>query len=153
MLRLIKRVRVNIIVVNCIHKSNNGIINKGGHEFMKKRFVNNRRSYKAQEINLLRIILLFAGILTPLITYTWRYLDWSSASNIYMCWVMTALFFILLILSYTSVFVKSHFIFISFLMFTISSMSALYFTAINGFNYDYTLLFFFVVFATTMFIK
>jgi len=38
-------------------------------------------------------------------------------------------------------------------MFTISSMSALYFTAINGFNYDYTLLFFFVIFATTMFIS
>jgi len=59
---------------------------------MKNHFVNNRLSYKAHEINLLRIMLLFAGILSPLITYTWRYLDWSSVSNIYMCWSMTAFF-------------------------------------------------------------
>lgn len=119
---------------------------------MKNYFVN-KHPYRSYEINLLKIVFLIAGITSPLITYTWRYFNWDNASNVSLGWAMAVLFFTIVILSYTSHFFKRYFIFISFLMFMISSISALYFTTLSGFNYNYTLLFFFVIFATTMFIN
>lgn len=120
---------------------------------MNKNLINSRSQYKEEEIDLLRIIFLIVGIASPLITYKWKYFDLKISNSMFTGWALAALFFTIVILSYTNIFFKRHFIAISFLMFTITSMLILYFTAINRFNYDYTFLFFLVIFSTTLFIR
>jgi hypothetical protein len=108
---------------------------------------------KEQELNILRLIFCLAGIISPITTYIWIHFNKSNSCSEFMGWFMSVLFITLIFLSYNSINLKKYFFHISFIMFTLSSLSALYFSAVNNFNDEYTLLFFFVIFATTIFLE
>lgn len=109
-------------------------------------------SNKELEINILRLVFLLASIISPVITYLWAYFDASGKNSIYLGWLMALLFLGLLILSYISSMIKKRFFLISFIMFDLACVSSLYHAALNGFDNGYTLLFYLVIFSTTLFI-
>lgn len=109
--------------------------------------------FKEQELNILRIVFFIGGIISPIVSYLWACFDSSTTINLYMGWLMSILYLGLSTLSYKIMLIKNSFSIISFLMFSISSMSALYHSAVNNFDYGYILLFFLIIFATTLFIR
>ena len=114
---------------------------------------NYKENYKESELSILRAIFVIAGIISPIITYLWAYIDTNSNNNIYLGWFMSIMFLVLFTLSYKSSVIKKKFVLISFIMFILCDCSALYYAAINGFDDEYTLLFFIVIFATTLFFQ
>jgi len=90
------------------------------------------------DLLLYRIVFLFAAIVTPLITYLWKYQNADYASSQLMGWVMTTLFAAFCLGSFISEGFRKNIIFSVYALCLASTLSALYFAYVNNFNIEYT---------------
>jgi hypothetical protein len=115
--------------------------------------INNKNRYKEHELDILRVLFVIAAIVAPIITYLLASVDNKSNNSIYLGWFMSIIFSVLFVLSYKSIVIKKNFVTVSFIMLIISDCSSLYYAACNGFDDEYTLLFFIATFASTLFFE
>jgi len=92
------------------------------------------------DLLLYRIVFLFAAIVTPIITYLWKYQNAYLVSSQCTGWVMTTLFAACFIGSFISEKFRKNFIFAVYTLLLASTLSALYFAYVNNFNIEYTAL-------------
>lgn len=87
-----------------------------------------------------RIVFLFAAIITPVITYFWKYQNTEYTSSQMMGWIMTILFIACFLSTYISEGFRKHIILSVYAVCLASTLSALYFAYVNNFNIEYTTL-------------
>lgn len=104
-------------------------------------------------ITKLRVLFLMAGCVSPVASYAWKYYNPGLQSNVKMGWIMTGLFLIINLLSYKFYSVKKNFIYFAYGLFTLSGMSALYYSYLNGFQESYSILMITVIFITALFFR
>lgn len=101
-------------------------------------------------LNIIRILFLLAGIITPIVTYTWRIIYPDLNSGLLLGWFFSGAFLLIFLLTYKSSFVQEHILYFAYGIFYLSSLSALYFAYSNNFDFGYTLLAIIVVFVGTL---
>ncbi len=111
---------------------------------------NNRSSIQqsnSQNINVLRVICLLGGLVTPFVTFLWKYEYPQMKSSLANGILFSGLFFVILLLTFTNSFVKKHVQYFSYTLFYLSSISGLFFAYLNKFSEGYALLMILVVFS------
>lgn len=98
------------------------------------------------DIKILRAICLVGGILTPVVTFWWKYNYPHLKASELNGWIFACGFFAIFFLSFFNGFIKKNVRKISYGMFIVSSISGLFFAYINNFSLGYTLLMFLVIF-------
>ena len=111
---------------------------------MKKQHAHNN------DLTIIRILFLLAGIVTPIVTYTWKSVYPDLNNNIFVGWSFSVAFFVLFVLTYINTYVQKYVRFFAYGFFYLSSLSILYFAYINHFDPGYTLLAFLIIFVNSL---
>ncbi len=101
-------------------------------------------------LNIIRILFFLGGIISPIVTYTWRTIYPDLNSSLLMSWFFSSVFLLIFLLTYTSNFIQKHILYFAYGIFYLSGLSGLYFAYSNNFDFGYTLLAIIVVFVSTL---
>ncbi|MCX7922078.1 MAG: diguanylate cyclase [Clostridia bacterium] len=111
----------------------------------------NNNAYRSKLLHLdlktTRLIYLINALGTPVVTYIWKFIYSDSANTEFTGWLFAAVFMAVFISTYISEFVRKNVHYLMFLMYVLSSLSALQVTYINNFSNGYSLLLVMVIFA------
>ncbi|WHH60088.1 ATP-binding protein [Petroclostridium sp. X23] len=100
---------------------------------------NNSRRQK-DELAMLRVLVLLASMITPIINIIWNHYSENYHPNMKAVWACTTIFFATYYLSYKSKFVQKNFYKIFIFLIFMANILTIYFSHKNFYAYEYTIL-------------
>ncbi|MTI66737.1 MAG: sensor domain-containing diguanylate cyclase [Firmicutes bacterium] len=105
------------------------------------------------DLSIVRILCILGGIITPIVTYTWKVIYPKLTYSVFNGWIFTCMFLLVLGLTYLNETVKKNATIFSYIIYYLSTLSGLYFAFVNNFCFGYTFLLFLVIFSVSLIFK